>query len=282
MVEIYLLFRDKSSSILCFGNLPPLFATFDRCAVFVQNRYLVDDVSLRGFRILPRLRLMIDRIWLKLRANAVSQFIVQTETMREKLYATVCRKSLILPLMPDLQAFRPVESVNCDEAEYDFIYIASGEPHKNHRRLIDAWALLAQSGKTPRLCLTLDQTRFPELVSWVKTMVAKHKLKITMLDELGTLDIYKLYSKARALIYPSLFESFGLPLLEAQFYGLPLLTADRDYVHDVVLPTALFDPMSAESISDAVSRFSYQASQAKIQPVDAAEFLQHVIGWSDR
>jgi glycosyltransferase involved in cell wall biosynthesis len=282
LAELYLLSFDRSVRVLCFGNLPPLFATFDQCTVFVQNRYLVDKISLKGFRFLTRLRLMTDRAWLKLRANTVGQFLVQTETMRRKLYDTVHKESKVIPLMPDQVSSSPVEKGNTGDADYDFIYVASGEPHKNHHRLVEAWILLAKSGKAPSLCLTLDQTRFPELVNWIKTMVREHGLEITIIDEVTTQEISVLYRKARALIYPSLFESFGLPLLEADSCGLPLLTADRDYVHDVVIPTAVFDPMYAESIADTVSRFSYQASQVKIRSVGAAEFLQHVNGWADQ
>lgn len=63
------------------------------------------------------------------------------------------------------------------------------------------------------------------------------------------------YSCARALIFPSFAESFGLPLLKAQSVGLPILAPELDYVRDVCEPVETFDPQSARSIARAVSRF---------------------------
>ena len=76
------------------------------------------------------------------------------------------------------------------------------------------------------------------------------------------------------MIYPSLFESFGLPLVEAQSFGLPVLAAERDYVRDVITPAESFDPESAVSIARAVMRhLSLTQSQTLIS---VSEFLEKV------
>lgn len=62
------------------------------------------------------------------------------------------------------------------------------------------------------------------------------------------------YAETKALIYPSLFESFGLPLFEARLLNLDVLASDSDFVRDLVEPIQTFDPYSPYSIANAVIR----------------------------
>ena len=55
--------------------------------------------------------------------------------------------------------------------------------------------------------------------------------------------------------YPSLFEAYGLPLIEAQKLGLPVIAAELDYVRDLIDPVESFNPLSPRSISRSVKRF---------------------------
>jgi glycosyltransferase involved in cell wall biosynthesis len=64
-----------------------------------------------------------------------------------------------------------------------------------------------------------------------------------------------LYSNAVALIYPSLYEGFGIPPLEAMAYGCPVLCSNRSSIPEVVGDAGLyFDPESLDSIADAMER----------------------------
>ena len=63
-----------------------------------------------------------------------------------------------------------------------------------------------------------------------------------------------LYKKSAALIFPSKFESFGLPIIEAIQAGLPILAPEVDYVRDLIDPAQTFDPASAISIARSVKR----------------------------
>jgi len=67
--------------------------------------------------------------------------------------------------------------------------------------------------------------------------------------------VKRLYRETQALIYPSSFESLGLPLIEARQAGLPVLAPELDYVRDVLDPEQTFDPHSPTSIARAVKRF---------------------------
>jgi glycosyltransferase involved in cell wall biosynthesis len=104
------------------------------------------------------------------------------------------------------------------------------------------------------------------LVERVRAMVAECGANVHNLPGLTREDVLALYADARALVFPSTSESFGLPLVEAQRCGLPIVAADLDYVHEVCTPVLRFDPLSAESIAQAVQGFLEAPSAATAAP----------------
>ncbi len=252
--------------LLCFGNLPPLFRSSARVFVYLQNRYLTSSRPLAGLPWLVRLRIRIERLWLRYRLlNAT--LLVQTETMSQEVRENFGRQAIVLPFLP--REIQP--SAGNLPVLYDYLYVASGEPHKNHRRLLQAWILLAKRGFRPSLCLTLDTQRDAALCPWVERLVRQHGLRVAN-NPVPPSQISRLYAQSGALIYPSLFESFGLPLLEARRAGLPIIAAERDYVRDLVMPAVSFDPESSLSIARAVMRYQGE-SVGPTMPDDPASFL---------
>ena len=87
------------------------------------------------------------------------------------------------------------------------------------------------------------------------------------------------YKVSGALIFPSLRESFGLPLVEATKLKVPILASELDFVYDVCQPAETFDPKSPRSIARAVKRFkNIITSIRKVQ--DPAAFVDYIIQFS--
>ncbi len=162
------------------------------------------------------------------------------------------------------------------EGVFDFVYVASGEPHKNHRQLIEAWCLLACEGYFPTLKLTVDPVQFAELHSWIAEQVVQHRLNVENLGSLSHEGVGLLYANAGALIYPSKLESFGLPLIEARQAGIPVLASELDYVRDLLDPEQTFDPDSSVSIARAVKRFMGMV-ESPLPLQDATGFIQEIL-----
>ncbi|HEY3966227.1 MAG TPA: glycosyltransferase [Planctomycetaceae bacterium] len=250
---------DDDSQILCFGNLPPLMRCRGKVSVFLHNRHLVSQTDLSGFSLRARLRLRAERAWIRIYAPRVDEWIVQTESMRLLVANRVGidTRIRVLPFVTDLSQAagdkrdpteRPLEQV-------DFCYVASGEPHKNHRKLIEAWVLMSQEGLLPTLRLTLDRREECELCSWIEAQKLRFGLRIDNVGRVPPHKIPRVYRSSRCEIHPSWCESFGLPLIEAKGFGLSIVAAELDYVRDVVVPDETFDPHSARSIARAVARF---------------------------
>lgn len=281
LAERWLLNNVASGDVvLCFGNLPPLFRSRGHVLVFLQNRYLVDDVKLDGFPLKTRLRLWIERLWLSGRMWNVDEFVVQTPSMKNLLEARTKGRIpvRVLPFMANHEGYvRKIQPPEIQkEKGFEFLYVASGEPHKNHRQLIEAWCLLANEGISPPLKLTLDRTQFSELNNWLGQKIEQYRLNVENLGSVPHGQVKQLYDRAGALIYPSTFESFGLPLIEARQAGLPILASELDYVRDVIDPEESFDPDSPVSIARAVKRFMLK-EERPLSLQNAEGFLAHIL-----
>jgi glycosyltransferase involved in cell wall biosynthesis len=262
----------RQEVILCFGNLPPLFPQPARSVIYLQNRFLFGRHNLTGFPLGVRCRLTVERLWFKMRIKGVSEILVQTPSMAEALREETGLAARVAPLAV---APLPIEAGSIPR-RFDFLYVSSGEPHKNHRRLVEAWAILAGEGLYPTLCLTLDQSKEGELLKWVDSKVKTHCLQVFNDGWRPRRDLGRLFAESGALIYPSLFESYGLPLLEAQAAGLPIVAAELDYVRDVCSPAQTFDPLSATSIARAVKRF-LGIKQELLQPLSPGDFIKRYL-----
>jgi glycosyltransferase involved in cell wall biosynthesis len=136
----------------------------------------------------------------------------------------------------DHDRFRPDAGVTRE----DFVlYPALGWPHKNHARLFEAFALLRRARPDHRLVLTGYEGDAPEGVE-VRGRVSQ--------DELADL-----YRRAGALVFPSLYEGFGQPPLEAMASGCPVACSTGGSLPEVVGDAArLFDPRSEQDMAAAL------------------------------
>lgn len=270
--------------VLCMGNLPPLFRLNGEVAVFLQNRHLINGETLDEFPLKVRLRLRAERVWLALAAPHAQTFIVQTPSMKAALSASGVADGAPIHVRPfvstGLSCRRKLPPGRRDATAMaltssQFLYVASGEPHKNHRRLIEAWCLLAADGLFPALHLTVGDEA-PDLRVWIDQQRQLHRLSVVNHGLVPPCLMGELYRSATALIYPSTIESFGLPLVEARSAGLPILAPEADYVRDLIDPEESFDPLSSVSIMRSVKRF-LGLDEADLRLVDSKTFINYLL-----
>jgi len=144
----------------------------------------------------------------------------------------------VIQLGIDLERLHPSEA----EREPFLLYPANGWPHKNHARLLEAFALLKR--ERPELRLVLTGSGLESLSTAPGVEVRGHVPR----DEL-----VRLYQTAGALVFPSLYEGFGLPPLEAMACGCPVAVARAGALPEACADAArYFDPTKPEEIADAV------------------------------
>src|SRR4030067_1032423 len=112
--------------VLCFGNLPPLFRLHGRISLFLQNRYIVEKVSLAGFPLKTSLRIYVERIWFALFASHVDEYIVQTQSMKRSLEIRLKNNAsiYIMPLINSTDGYSRDNVQLCSKKDhlYDFLY----------------------------------------------------------------------------------------------------------------------------------------------------------------
>lgn len=264
--------------VLCFGNLPPLYALDSRVFLFVQNRYLCEPIPLSGFPWKTRARLIAERVILRGLAHHANAVVVQTPSMKTCVHSALGVEAVLAPFFEGGSTFAQVQvrHVPGIAPAKKFLYVASGEPHKNHEILLEAWRLLAAEGVAAELHLTLAEEEFDALRARRDFSASGYEVTIINHGGIEHEKLRTLYREVDALIYPSTVESLGLPLIEARLAGLPVIAPELDYVRDVVVPEQTFDPGSAVSIARAVKRFS--GMEEKPLPLtEPAEFLRRII-----
>jgi glycosyltransferase involved in cell wall biosynthesis len=261
------------TKVLCFHGLPPLFPNKSKIFLFFQNRNLITNVDLKSFLWSIRVRIILEKFMCWLFRYRVHLYWVQTNSMATALQSWYGRKKASIQVLPFAPS--PVTEKQVGLINWDFIYVADGAGHKNHRKLIQAWIVLSNQGLKPSLALTLT-ARDHVLKEWITNQVAMYDLRVTNLGALTREEVQKLYFQAKALIFPSLSESYGLPLVEAMQADLPIIAGELDFVRDVCEPIQCFDPTSSNSIARAVLRF-FGKSPPLIKPASAIEFLKAMV-----
>lgn len=131
-----------------------------------------------------------------------------------------------------------------------FLFVGTLEPRKNLERLLIAFSLIPK----------LYRDNFNLVISggrgWggvnIERLVFKYGLQdsVKLLGYIADQKLAELYANAHFLAMPSLYEGFGLPLVEAMQYGTPVLTSDSGAMAEVTGDAGLLvDPLSPESIS---------------------------------
>lgn len=258
LAEIKLFFlQSRYTEILCLNCLPPLLPIFTNTTIIAQNRLLFDKKYIFLFPMLSRIRIFLETLWVRFCHRKQYKYIVPTESMK-RLALDLLGNDTRIVVIPFTLNNPIIKKTNSGNKKFQFVYVASGEPHKNHKNLLEAWKLLSEEGIKPSLALTVNiktHSKLAELIEWYKK---EFSLKISNLGELTKKQVTDLYSNSETLIFPSLVESFGLPLMEAQQMGLPIIASDLDYVKDISNPQATFDPESQVSIARAIKNFAYK------------------------
>jgi glycosyltransferase involved in cell wall biosynthesis len=138
-----------------------------------------------------------------------------------------------------------------------FFFPAHPWPHKNHARLIEAMALIAKD-LPPEVRLVLTGKPFPEGHPALAAIAgARLERRVVHLGYRSPLEIRALYGGALALVFPSLFEGFGMPVAEAMIAGCPVACSNTTSLPEIAGDAAIqFDPASVPSIAGALLRLA--------------------------
>ncbi|MEM8504544.1 MAG: glycosyltransferase family 1 protein [Cyanobacteria bacterium P01_D01_bin.1] len=178
----------------------------------------------------------------------------------ERFYKINPNKITTIPLAYDRENFTvSSRSGQPVEARY-FIYIGRQDAYKNIGRLISAFTRIALKTDTQLwLVGPFDKRYTPQLLAQVRELDMVNRVRF--LDYVAYEALPNLLAGAIALVFPTLWEGFGLPALEAMACGTPVITSNISSLPEVVGNAAiLIDPRSVDELAIAMEAVSSNAS----------------------
>jgi glycosyltransferase involved in cell wall biosynthesis len=189
-------------------------------------------------------------------AKSASKIITPSTSVKNEVGETLgvpADKVVVTPEAPR-PAFKRREDPHVSELlkrldiDGDFIlFVGTIEPRKNLRRLVEAFELLLRSTSLlPTLVIAGGQ-------GWLMDDFAVGE-RVRLTGYLEDQDLCGLYSTCAAFVYPSLYEGFGLPPLEAMACGAPVITSRIPSLMETVGDAArLVDPKDVEDMAQAMA-----------------------------
>jgi len=231
---------------------------------FVEKRYsIIEDYKLWIYQ-----NVISKMIYYSIkRANKV---IVQTKWMKEACLRKVkVDAEKILINKPNLNIKVKKHYYIENNKENLFFYPAGGMKYKNHQIIVEAAKKLREQNiLNYRILFTLNGNEN----KWIKrlyTLVKQLSLPIDFIGKLKLEEVYDYYSKS-ILLFPSLIETFGLPLLEAKIHGCPIITSDHAFSHEILddYENALFfNPFNSDELAYHMGMLIKKVSIEKIERV---------------
>lgn len=168
----------------------------------------------------------------------------------QKLYGAPSRKIRVIPLAADAR-FRPFSEAQKVEARARLnlpasyiLYVGINKPHKNLTRLIEAFQIFR--GRTNSNAVLLlagrEDPRYAPALREKARAIGLSDRDVRFWGEVNEQDLPALYACADLFVFPSLYEGFGLPVLEAMANATPVICADNSSLPEVAGEAALLFP----------------------------------------
>ncbi len=146
-------------------------------------------------------------------------------------------------------------STDFDFSKPYLLFVSTIEPRKNITSIISAFNLLKQKHKIEHHLVLIGRKGWNYESIFAALENSPWSDRIHHLDYLSDELVALFYSKADAFIYPSYYEGFGLPVLEAMTLGTPVITSNTSSLPEVAGDAALFvDPNDPSSLAEAILR----------------------------
>lgn len=161
-----------------------------------------------------------------------------------------------------------------------FLYIGRIEKKKNIAALIEAFAIMRDNPENKKIKLVLIGSAsygFDEVNYMIREFALEHDVIIPGWVNEG--DLPAIYSGALAFIFPSVYEGFGIPLLQAMACGTPIIASNVSSIPEVVGEAArLFNPQYVKSIAEAMDEVANSTQLREKLIINGKERIKN-FGW---
>ncbi len=239
---------NKFSKIFCFANVPPPISIYKIDVYIYFHNILFLKYNGIKFSLKEKIMLKFKLYYIKYLNKNFYKWVVQTSYVQDILRNTSSFQRNDILIIPFYNLDLSKKNEN-KKNHFNFAYISNGSKHKNHLVLLDAWIEINKIYNY-KLILTIGDSN-TELIKKINLLQNKGCL-IENVGEINHFEAIKLLQESEYLIFPSLYESFGMPLIEGAFYNCKIIASDLPYVYQVIYPSKTFNPNNKKSIVEAV------------------------------
>lgn len=269
------------NSVFCFANVPPPIKIQNKKVSIYFHNILLADFSQANLSYFEIFKYRLKYFYIKLKNNSNYSWIVQTSKIGDLINKEfrVSKNNIFEVPFFNIYSFNNCNK-SLEEGYNNYLYVADSSKQKNHLRLLNAWSKFTKGNIFEDVTLNLTLPKSSPKVLLDKIEHLKNTgCNIINHNDCTALEIQELYVKCNYLIFPSLAESFGLPLLEAASAGCKIIASNMPYVFKVIEPSLVFNPYEEDSIVSALvkSRDHLNTKDSKLIVKDKIDHLLNII-----
>lgn len=202
------------------------------------------------------------RVFIPLAAQYAAMILTLSEQSKRDIVQqlNVASNKVVVTYPAASPKFRPVSEQEIARVKSQYglgsfiLSVSALEPRKNIRRLLQAFALLRQSGFPFHLVHAGPPGWFFEDILAEANRLGLQD-SVRFLGRVPLDDLVRLYNAASVFVYPSLYEGFGLPVLEAMACGCPVVTSSTSSLPEVAGDAGIMvDPYDIQQLADAIQK----------------------------
>lgn len=240
--------RRKKAVLISLCNTAPLF---------LENQIVtIHDLS---FRLYPewnsKIFSLVYNTMIPIIAKNSKHILTVSNTSKEELINELSipkdKISVVYNAVSSIFLEKQLLEKEEDSVQEDYILtVSSFHPRKNLKRLIEAF--LKISDKNLKLYIVGN---FDKNFAFEELSLKELDFRIKILTNVNDLELRRIYKKAKLFVYPSLYEGFGIPIIEAMSCGVPVCVSNINVFREVCGCNATyFDPYNIEDIRDKIIR----------------------------
>lgn len=223
-----------------------------------------DLVSFRSPRTQPMQFALYSRLMIRLAVNSVHGIIVPSRTVKSELIGLLNVRPELLHVIPEAprEIFMPAKEAAKAAAKKKYalpdkfiLSVGSIEPRKNISSLIKAFSELRSRGEIDHSLVICGAKGWLNEYERILKMIGDSGVRdaVIFTDYVPDEDLPAIYSLADLFVYPSLYEGFGLPPIEASACGCPVIASNCSAIPEVVGDAGvLIDPLDINGLARAI------------------------------
>lgn len=246
---------------------------FDWPYAVYENSYLWVGMKLTDFFIRKTKIFLIANF-----ISSVDIVICQTGTIKRRLKERYNIKNILVAPTPVNFLGKETGEITIRTNKVKLFYPANDSTHKNHKFVLQFIEKIQEQELPYVVVLTLDSEAFRAIYG---NLAISSQQFVINLGRLRLEDMPSVYKNIDYLFFPSLLETYGIPYIEAMYFGKPILTSELDFAKDICGDAAMyFDPLDPNTAIEQLKFLDSNQYKKENMETAAAQNLKRIPTWA--